>query len=59
VLELGKNSGRRSADPELRTLYRLAEALGVPPEELLPSATAVPTGVPSEARVDYPWSEVG
>lgn len=59
LMELGKSSGRRPANPELRTLYRLAEALGVPPWELLPSATEVPTGSPSEARVDFPWSDVG
>ncbi|GAA4385918.1 helix-turn-helix domain-containing protein [Tsukamurella soli] len=35
-IERNVSSGDRCSDPHLSTLYRLAAALGVPPERLLP-----------------------
>lgn len=59
LLELGKSSGQLPANPELHTIYRLAEALGVAPWQLLPSATEIPGAKPQEAKPDFPWSDVG
>jgi transcriptional regulator with XRE-family HTH domain len=57
LLERGYSSGRKPASPELRTVYRLAEALGVSPAELLPSATDVPRQLPREAHGEFRWSD--
>lgn len=59
LLELGKSSGVKPANPELRTVYRLAEALGVSPADLLPSAAERPGVLPREAHQDFNWSQVG
>ena len=58
LLELGRSSGRMPANPELRTVYRLAEALGVAPAELLPSAGEVPRALPREAHHRFRWADV-
>ncbi|MDK3258348.1 helix-turn-helix domain-containing protein [Blastococcus capsensis] len=58
LLELGRSSGDKPANPELRTVYRLAEALGVTPADLLPSVADVPTALPREAHADFSWSDL-
>lgn len=59
LLELGRSSEDRPANPSLRTVYRLAEALGVAPAELLPSASDIPAALPREAHATFSWSDVG
>lgn len=64
LLELGRSSKdvdseHRPGNPRLQTIYRLAEALGVAPAELLPGASDVPRPLPREAHVNLRRTEVG
>ena len=56
-IERNENSSRRSADPVLSTLYRLARALHVPPAALLPASDQLVDEIcPGEGPgVDIHW----
>ncbi len=56
-IERNENSSRRSADPVLSTLYKLARALHVPPAALLPASDQLVDEIcPAEGPgVDVRW----
>lgn len=56
-LERNENAGRKPSDPQLSTVYRLAQALAVPPAALLPGVgeQILPVCSPEQLPVALRW----